>query len=131
MQPEPVYTPNGAKRASKVSFVELDNFRKVPDYIATIDFGTTHCSATILLLSHDLTKPVVVELDPNKEERIPVCVLFDRHGSYYSIGEIARIQHRRMPEEKRKKWFFLDHIKRAFQRNEVTQYLCGFFFLIL
>lgn len=95
-------TSNGASKAVRKPTRELSYpFRETPEKLATIDFGTTHCSVTYLLGSDLLESDSLSELVPTKlvldragNKRVPSCILFDHNGEFMYFGFEARRSHK-------------------------------------
>ena len=66
-----------------------------PKFVATIDFGTTHCSVAYLIRP-DLepnpseVDPTILTLDNAGNKRAPSCILFDSSGNKIAFGYEAR-----------------------------------------
>ena len=105
------------------------DFSTVPQFLATIDFGTTHCSVAYLLrpdLEPNLTPsevdPIVLKLDNDGNRRVPSCILFDPNGSKIAFGQEAREQYSALDHEERPLYHYFEHVKKNLQHDEVTIY---------
>ena len=93
--------------------------------IATIDFGTTHCSVAYLLRP-DLAPnpsevdPTVLKLDNAGKNRVPSCILFDPNGKKIAFGYEARERFVALKSELIPQHFYFEHVKRHFQHEKVT-----------
>ena len=96
-----------------------------PRYLATIDFGTTHCSVAYLLRP-DLTPkpsevdPILLELDNAGNKRVPSCILFDPAGKKIAFGNEAREQFVALDRELRPQHHYFENVKKHLQHEEVT-----------
>ena len=108
---------------------------KTPQFLAAIDFGTTHCSVAYLIRpdkepNPDTTSkvdPIVLKLDYAGSRRVPSCILFDGSGNKIAFGYEAREQFtalnrdgtpsraKRFPE-----YHYFEHVKGHLQREKVT-----------
>lgn len=123
-----VKTPNGILKAERRRFADLDlRFRGNPEYcVATIDYGTTHCSANYILYPGDdnkQTKTILVRLDESKSEvnRVPNCILFNDFGKKIDFGYQARKRFAKtISDVQREKFFYFEHVKKTFQHKVST-----------
>ena len=114
---------NGVCGATKITRSST-SFRVKPKNIATIDFGTTHCSVTYQLNAHlaaDDTKPEILKLDESGPlaARVPSCILFDRQGKRRFFGYQAREQYYQMKHEERPDFIYFEQIKMKVQHDKV------------
>lgn len=120
-----VKTPNGIAKAERRRFADLAlRFRGNPEYcVATIDYGTTHCSVNYILYPGDdskQTKTILVRLDESKGEvnRVPNCILFNEFGKKIAFGYPAREKFAHgISDVQREKYFYFEHVKKTFQRK--------------
>lgn len=117
-------TSNGCRKAERKEFNAVD-FRKCPQHVATIDFGTTHCSMAYLLhadqiANPDEVTPTLVQLDEEGNKRIPNCILFDNTGNCLAIGCDAREQYASMQDALRPDYYYFEHVKKSLQLEKVS-----------
>lgn len=117
---------NGVCKATK-STRDSTCFREKPRNIATIDFGTTHCSVTYQLNAHLADgdqKPQILKLDESGPlaVRVPSCILFDREGKRRSFGYQARTQYYKMEQRTRPNFIYFEQIKMKLQHDKVGAY---------
>ena len=103
-------------------------FRSTPKYLATIDFGTTHCSVAYLLRPDVATNPsqidpTVLKLDNAGNKRVPSCILFDSNGKKLAFGHEAREQFAALNYELRHQHHYFEHVKKNLQYEKVQQVL--------
>ena len=97
-----------------------------PEFVTTIDFGTTHCSVAYLLrpdladISSELVDSTVVKLDNNGNRRVPSCILFKPNGDKTAFGYEAREQFAALKLELRSQHHYFEHVKGHLQREKVT-----------
>ena len=108
------------------SKAERKPFRTTPKYLATIDFGTTHCSVAYLHRPDRAPNPS--EVDPNLlkldnagNRRVPSCILFDSNGEKLAFGHEAREQFIAVEHKLRPKYHYFEHVKRHLQHEQVTE----------
>ena len=99
-------------------------FRTTPKYLATIDFGTTHCSVAYLLRPDMATNPsevdpTVLKLDNAGNKRVPSCILFDSNGKKVAFGHEAREQFAALNHELRHQHHYFEHVKKNLQYEKV------------
>ena len=99
-------------------------FRSTPKFLATIDFGTTHCSVAYIVNAHvhdnpSEMDPIILMLDVVGRHRVPSCILFDPNGKKVAFGFKARTIYCGMDHEERPNYTYFEHIKRHLQREEV------------
>ena len=116
-------TNNGCSKAIRVPKKE-EGFRATPSAVATIDFGTTHCSAAFLTLTDEdtessLTEPILLTLDDQGRKRVPSCILFDSSGVTIAFGYQARSEYAGLGRDQRPHYAFFDHVKKTFVREKV------------
>lgn len=118
-------TSNGCLKAERKGYADLDSkFRTTPRFIATIDFGTTHCSIAYLLRPDeaiDLSEadPTLLSLDEALNKRVPSCILFNPNGNRIAFGYEAREQFRHLNHKMRPKYHYFEHVKRQLQHDKV------------
>jgi len=117
-----VKSPNGTFKAQRRRFADLDRkFRGDPEFcVATIDYGTTHCSVDYTLYPGDSSKEkrILIRLDEFKDVvRVPNCILFNHYGKKLAFGYQAREKYARLSDEQRKKFFYFEHVKKTFQHK--------------
>lgn len=119
-------TSNGCVKAIRKPYSSLESkFRASPRYLATIDFGTTHCSVAYLLRP-DLAPnpsevtPNLLKLDDAGNKRIPSCILFDQKGNKIAVGYAARERFAAMDHKLRPEYFYFEHVKRFLQHEKVS-----------
>ena len=94
-----------------------------PEYVTTIDFGTTHCSVAYLLrpdLEDELVDSTIVKLDNRRNRRVPSCILFNSNGNKIAFGYEAREQFATLKQEQRPQHHYFEHVKGHLQREKVT-----------
>ena len=111
-----------AGRKSSVDFRET-----TPQFLTTIDFGTTHCSVAYLLRP-DL-EPILSEVDPtilklgsSGKRRIPSYILFDNNGKKVAFGHEARHHYAALKAEIKPQYHYFEHVKKHLQHEKVTPY---------
>ena len=93
--------------------------------LATIDFGTTHCSVAYLIRP-DLepnpseVDPTVLTLDNAGNKRIPSCILFNPNGKKIAIGYEAREMYTVLDGQQRPQHHYFEHVKKNLQHEKVT-----------
>ena len=92
----------------------------IPRFLATIDFGTTHCSVAYLLrpdLSPNPSEvdPTLLKLDNAGNRRVPSCILFDPNGRNIAFGNEAREQYADLNRDLRPLYYYFEHVKRNLQ----------------
>ena len=98
-----------------------------PQFVATIDFGTTHCSVAYLLRP-DLAEvpsevvPTVLKLDTDGNRRVPSCILFDPNGKKIAFGHEAREQFVALNRKLRPQFYYFEHVKKNLQHEEVIPF---------
>lgn len=110
----------GAYRKSNTT-----GFRQTPRNIATIDFGTTHCSVTYKINAHltsDTEKPELLKLDESGPlaVRVPSCIIFNQEGQRLFLGYQARNHYNRMDHSLRPCYIYFEHIKMSLQHDAVS-----------
>ena len=95
-----------------------------PRFLATIDFGTTHCSVAYLLRPDKKTNPSEVDptlltLDEDGNRRVPSYILFDAGGKKIAFGKEAREQYAEFDHEERPQYHYFEHVKKKLQHDEV------------
>ena len=102
--------------------------RTTPQFVATIDFGTTYCSVAYFLRP-DLAPnpsevdPTVLTLDINDDKRrVPSCILFDPSGRKIAFGYEARDQYADLDHEERPKYHYFEHVKKGLQDKKVNKF---------
>ena len=96
-----------------------------PQFVATIDFGTTYCSVAYLLrpdLAPNLNEvdPTVLTLDNAGNRRVPSCILFDPDGKKMAFGYEARDQYADLEPELRPLHHYFEHVKKVLQHKKVN-----------
>ena len=113
------YSDNGCSK------LDRKVYRTTPQFITTIDFGTTQCSVAYLLRP-DLesnpseVNPTVLTLDNAGNKRIPSCILFDPCGNKMAFGYEAQEQFAALDHEERPQYYYFEHVKKNLQHNKVT-----------
>ena len=120
-------SPNGTTKAERRHFADLDRkFRGDPEFcVATIDYGTTHCSVDYTLYPGDNSKAkrVLLRIDEfRKLGRVPNCILFNHHGKLIAFGYEARESYSNLSDVQLKKFFYFEHVKKTFQREVSKSY---------
>ena len=108
-----------------------------PRFLATIDFGTTHCSVAYLLRTDaspnpSEVDPIVLQLNNSGNKRVPSCILFDPKGNKIAFGCEAREQYAALNRNLRPQYHYFEYVKRHLQHEEVgyitlsstTQHTC-------
>ena len=100
-------------------------FREKPKNIATIDFGTTHCSVAYKLnadVAPEKEKPEILKLDESGPlaVRVPSCIVFDSEGKRLYFGYQAREHYYRMDHAQRPNCIYFEHIKMKLQHDKVS-----------
>ena len=101
-----------------------DGFRTTPQFLATVDFGTTYCSVAYLIRP-DLesnpseVNPIVLKLDNVENKRVSCCILFDPNGKKMAFGSQAREQYAALDHEERPRYHYFEHVKKELHA-EVT-----------
>ena len=119
-------TSNGCSKAVRKGYADLGcKFRATPRYLATIDFGTTHCSVAYLLRPDLATNPSeddpnILKLDSQGNKRVPSCILFDMNGKMIAFGKEAREQFSSIESKKRPQYHYFEHVKKSLQHEKVT-----------
>ena len=95
-----------------------------PRFLATIDFGTTHCSVAYLLRPDKKPNPsefdpTLLTLDEDGNRRVPSYILFDASGKKIAFGKEAREQYADFDHEERPQYHYFEHVKKKLQHNEV------------
>ena len=111
-----------AGRKSSVDFRET-----TPQFLTTIDFGTTHCSVAYLLPPNleptpSEVDPTILELDDSGERRIPVYILFDNNGRKVAFGHEARDRYAALKAEIKPRYHYFEQVKKHLQHEKVTPY---------
>ena len=121
-----IRTSNGSSKAVRKGYADLTSkFRATPRYLATIDFGTTHCSVAYLLRP-DLAPnpseedPNILKLDNNGNKRVPSCILFDMNGMKIAFGYEARELFSTIDSKLRPQHHYFEHVKKNLQHEKVT-----------
>lgn len=120
------HTSNGCSKADRKGYTDLDSkFRTTPRFLATIDFGTTHCSVAYLLrpdqaLNPSEIDPLLLKLDDAGNKRVPSCILFDMNGKKIAFGYEARDQFATLDNQTRPQFHYFEHVKRQLQHEKVT-----------
>ena len=99
------------------------DFRTMPQFVTTIDFGTTHCSVAYLLrpdLEPKEVDPTVLKLDNDGNRRVPSCILFDSNGKKIAFGHEAREQFATVNRKSKPQYYYFEHVKRDLQHEKVT-----------
>lgn len=99
------------------------DFRTTPQFLTTIDFGTTHCSVAYLLrpdLESKEVDPTVLKLDNDGNRRVPCCILFDSNGKKIAFGHEAREQFATLNRKSKPQFHYFEHVKRDLQHEKVT-----------
>ena len=114
---------NGTSKAVRIRDPSV-SFRSTPKFLATIDFGTTHCSVTYIVNAHvhdnpSEMDPIILKLDEEGRHRVPSCILFDSNGKKVAFGHKARTIYSGLDHEERPNYTYFEHIKRHLQREEV------------
>lgn len=119
------FTSNGCAKAKRKHYADLESkFRSSPRYLATIDFGTTHCSVAYLLHSDKApnpseVNPTLLKLDDAGNRRVPSCILFDQNGNKMVVGDAARERFAAIDHKLRPEYFYFEHVKRFLQHEKV------------
>ena len=97
----------------------------LPRFVATIDFGTTHCSVAYLIrpdLQPEPSKlePIVLSLDNDENKRVSSYILFDSNRKMIAFGQEARDKYASLKREERPKYHYFEHVKKQLQREKVT-----------
>ena len=100
-------------------------FRNTPKFLATIDFGTTHCSVAYLLRPDQAPNPsevdpTLLKLDNAGNRRVPSCILFDSNGKMKAFGHEARDQFTALERKLKPDHHYFEHVKRHLQHEKVT-----------
>lgn len=93
--------------------------------VATIDYGTTHCSVEYTLYPGDNSKEkrLLVRIDEfRKLGRVPNCILFNHYGKLIQFGYEARESYPKLSDVQLKKFFYFEHVKKTFQHKVSEQY---------
>ena len=111
--------------ARSCSKAEREPFRRTLKYLATIDFGTTHCSVAYLHRPDQAPNPsevdpTVLKLDNYGNKRVPSCILFDEKGNKMAFGHEARQQFAALDRELRHQHHYFEHVKKNLQYEKVT-----------
>ena len=101
----------------------------MPQFVAAIDCGTTHCSVAYLLrpdLQPDPSEvdPTVLKLDYAGNKRVPTCILFDPNGKKMAFGYEARERFAALRRELRPQFHYFEHVKKHLQHKTVTSKIC-------
>ena len=101
----------------------------MPQFVAAIDCGTTHCSVAYLLrpdLQPDPSEvdPTVLKLDYAGNKRVPTCILFDPNGNKMAFGYEARERFAALRRELRPQFHYFEHVKKHLQHKTVTSKIC-------
>lgn len=116
---------NGCTKAKRRGFTELGcEFRTTPHFLATIDFGTTHCSLAYLIGPDSAPNPsevdpTLLKLDDAGNKRVPSCILFDIHGKMVAFGHEAREQFAGLDHQLRPHFSYFEHVKKHLQHEKV------------
>ena len=115
------HASNGCPRAVRKGYADIvGNFRGTPSYLATIDFGTTHCSVAYLRLTKrsnpSENDPMLLKFD-NRYKRVPNCVLFDMNGKMIAFGYEA--QERYSTIKSKLQYHYFEHVKKNLQHDKV------------
>lgn len=125
------YTSNGCSKAVRKGYA-YSNFRTKPGFVATIDFGTTHCSVAYTLRPGDLLDPskvdpmILVFDGPDRNKREPSCILFDMNGHMVTFGSEARRQYTDLDKELKLQFHYFEHVKRELHHEKVLVCLSWF-----
>ena len=124
MTADVAHTFNGRSMDGRQGHVEPTT---TPRFLATIDFGTTHCSVVYLLrpdlephLTPSEVNPFELKLDNDGNRRVPCCILFDSNGSKVAFGHEAREQYADLDREERPLYHYFEHVKKNLQHDKVT-----------
>ena len=117
-----IKSPNGTVKSERRCFSDLNRkFRGDPEFcVATVDYGTTHCSVDYTLYPGNFSKEqrVLVRLDEFKDVgRVPNSILFNHYGKKIAFGYQARDKYSRISDVQRKKFFYFEHVKKTFQHQ--------------
>ena len=118
-------TPNGCPKAQRKRYRDLESkFRATPCYLATIDFGSTHCSVAYLLQADSSSNPAegdptLLKLDDNDNTRVPSCILFNTKGEKIALGYEAREQFYSLDHEMKPQFYYFENVKKEMQHEEV------------
>ena len=113
-----------SKSCSKVDRKDYMDCEPTPQFVVTIDFGTTHCSVAYLLRP-DLEPipsevvPTVLKLDNDGNRRVPSCILFDPNGKKIAFGPEARDKYVALNRKLRPCYYYFEHVKKDLQQEEV------------
>ena len=115
------YTSNGCPKAVRKGYADIvGKFRGTPSYLATIDFGTTHCSVAYLRLtkrSNPSENDLVIMKLNGRDKRVPSCVLFDMNGKMIAFGYEAREQY--FTIKSKLQYHYFEHMKKNLQHDKV------------
>ena len=120
------FTSNGCSKAVRKGYADLGcKFRATPRYLATIDFGTTHCSVAYLLRPDSAANPgevdpIILKLDKDGNKRVPSCILFDMNFKMTAFGYEAREEFSTIESKKRSQYHYFEHVKKSLQHEKVT-----------
>ena len=111
-------TSNGVSKAVRKGYADLDfKFRTTPRSVATIDFGTTHCSLSYFYLNSSDVH--LLQLDEAKNKRVPSCILFDKNGETVAFGYEARKHFLAVDPQQRPQFYYFQHVKKQLQHEKV------------
>ena len=127
--------PNGVTAAKRVSFESIGcKYRGKPKHLATVDFGTSHCSLAYLLNVDIIDDPANIDpvcvtflCGPVHKSRVSTSALFDSDGDLVYFGESAIAMYKQFVKSGKEGYHFFHHIKSAFQRDKVRKcyHLCS------
>ena len=117
------YTSNGCRKAARKGYA-YSNFRAKPSYVATVDFGTTHCSVAYFHypdgVSANKVDPTLLQFgDKSGNVREPSCILFDMNGNRVAFGSEARGQYTDLDSELKLQFHYFEHVKMELQHEQV------------
>ena len=112
--------PNGVP---KVRVVRRSGagFRPASEYVAAIDFGTTHCSVAYALKgSKDIFK---LPLD-GRHTRVPNAILIERETSTVTaFGYSAQLKFSRLPRTQQENCIYFERMKMILYRARVSLFV--------
>ena len=112
-------------KAGRKSCVDLR--KTTPQFLTTIDFGTTHCSVAYLLRP-DLeprpseVDPTILKLGNSGKRRIPSYILFDNNGKKVAFGHEARDRYAALKQELKPQYHYFEHVKKHLQHEKVISW---------
>ena len=112
--------PNGVPKARVVRRSEA-GFRPAPEYVAAIDFGTTHCSVAYTLKG---IKDILEFPLNGHHVRVPNAILIDREtNTVVAFGYSAQSRFSQLRYRSQKSYIFFERMKMILHRTPVSLFV--------